>query len=219
MTNQENKTVIFNKLASEYDLWFEEQGKLVFDIEVSAFKEIMPLLPEPWLEIGVGSGRFAHALGIKKGIDPAEGLLKIAQNRGIEASLSSGEKCPFEECSFGTVFLIVTLCFVDSPDLVLKEAYRILAPKGKVVLGLVLKDSPWGKFYEQKKLAGHRFYKHAIFYKYKEITKLLAHSGFTLEKIVSTLFQAPQKVRDIELPREGYDPNAGFTVIVADREK
>ena len=214
----DNKTVTFNMLASEYYLWFEGDGKLVFDIEVCAFREIMPLLPGPWLEVGVGSGRFAQALGIMKGVDPAEGLLKIAQSRGIDVSLSSGEKCPFDECSFGTVFLIVTLCFVDSPDLVLKEAHRILAPGGKVALGLVLKESPWGKFYEQKKLTGHRFYKHATFYKCNEIVTLLTQAGFSVNKVFSTLFQKPQKANDIELPREGYDPNAGFTIIVAGKK-
>ena len=65
----DTKTITFNKLASDYDVWFEEEGKLVFDTEVLAFQEIMPSLPEPWLEIGVGSGRFAQALGIKKGVD------------------------------------------------------------------------------------------------------------------------------------------------------
>jgi len=34
---------------------------------------------------------------------------------------------------------------------VLKEAKRILIPDGKLVLGLVLKESPWGQFYEQEK--------------------------------------------------------------------
>ena len=49
----------FDILASEYDAWFEQEGKLVFDIEVKAFQEVLPLLPGPWLEVGVGSGRFA----------------------------------------------------------------------------------------------------------------------------------------------------------------
>jgi SAM-dependent methyltransferase len=211
----DTKTITFNKLASEYDLWFEDPGKIIFDIEVRAFQEIMPVLPEPWLEIGVGSGRFAQALGIKKGIDPATKLLKIAKSRGIDVSLSNGEKCPFEKGSFGTVFMIVTFCFVDSPGLVLKEARRILASAGKIVLGLVLRESPWGEFYRQKKQEGHRFYKHATFYKYDEVVALLAQAGFSIEKVVSKLFQKSQKVKDIESPREGYDPNAGFTIIVA----
>jgi len=53
---------LFDSLAPEYDAWFEQEGKLIFDIEVRAFQEVLPLLPRPWLEVGVGSGRFAQAL-------------------------------------------------------------------------------------------------------------------------------------------------------------
>jgi len=83
------------------------------------------------------------------------------------------------------------------------------------VLGLVLKESPWGKFYQQKKKQGHRFYKYATFYRYDEVVKLLEQAGFAIEKIMATLFQEPGKVECMEMPREGYSPIAGFTVIVA----
>ncbi|MDD5590343.1 MAG: class I SAM-dependent methyltransferase [Dehalococcoidales bacterium] len=217
-TDLDAKAIAFNSLAREYDLWFENEGKLIFDIEVRAFQEIMLSLPPPWLEIGVGSGRFARALGIQKGIDPSSELLKIAQSRGIDTCLSSGERCPFQQNSFGTVFIIVTLCFVDSPRLVLKESHRILAPGGNVVLGLVLRESSWGKFYERKKQAEHRFYKHATFYRYNEVVTLLTQAGFSVKKVISTLFQRPQELRDIEFPSEGYDPDAGFTIINAVRK-
>ncbi len=218
-TDLDAKTIVFNSLAREYDLWFEAEGKLIFEIEIRAFQEIIPLLPSPWLEIGVGSGRFARALGIQTGVDPSSELLKIAKSRGIDTYLSSGEECPLQDGSFGSVFIIVTLCFVDSPELVLQEAHRILAPGGNVVLGLVLRESPWGIFYEQKKIAGHRFYQYANFYSYNEVVTLLTQSGFSVSKVVSTLFQKPHLVKDMEFPREGYDPDAGFTIITASKKQ
>jgi hypothetical protein len=39
------------------------------------------------------------------------------------------------------------------------------------------------------------------------------------ERTVSTLFQSPGEVKDVEEPREGYFPDAGFTIIVAGKEK
>ena len=207
----------FDDLASDYDAWFEEEGKLIFAIEVRAFQEVLPFLPKPWLEVGVGSGRFAQALGIETGVDPSIKLLEMARRGGITAFLGRGEQEPFDEESFGTVFLIVTLCFVNSPLDVLKEAYRILQPDGKIVLGLVLKESPWGKFYEQKKKQGHRFYRYANFYGYDNVVRVLQQAGFSIEKIISTLFQEPGKVDRTETPREGYSPSAGFTVIVAEK--
>jgi len=205
----------FDNLALEYDAWFDKEGSLIFLIEVQAFKSLLPSLPKPWLEVGVGSGRFAEALGIETGIDPSIKLLDMARERGIIGFLGRGEQELFDEESFGTVFLIVTLCFVDSPMDVLKEAKRILVPGGKIVLGLVLKDSPWGQFYRRKKDEGHRFYKYATFYRYDEVAKLLEQAGFSIEQVISALFQRPGKVKRMELPERGYFSNAGFTIISA----
>jgi len=214
-----NRNSPFDILASQYDAWFDEEGKLIFDIEVRAFRKMLSLLPKPWLEVGVGSGRFAQALGIETGIDPSAKLLKIAKSRGLNGFLARGEDKFFDVETFGTVFLIVTLCFVDSPLAVLQEAHRILKDGGKIVLGLVLRDSPWGKHYLAKKIEGHRFYQHATFYSYEEVAKLLAHSGFAIAKVVSTLFQKPEAVTEMESPRKGFHPGAGFTIIVADKVK
>jgi SAM-dependent methyltransferase len=215
-TKQSNSDVSpFNDLAQEYDAWFDRDGSLIFFIEVQAFRRLLPSLPKPWLEIGVGSGRFAQALGIEAGIDPSIKLVEMARKRGINGFLGRGEEELFDEESFGMVFLIVTLCFLDLPLEVLKETSRILMPGGKIVLGLVLKESPWGEFYQKKKAQGHRFYKFATFYSFDEVVRLLMQADFFIEKVISALFQKPGEVRRVEEPREGYFPDAGFTIIVA----
>jgi len=210
-----NRSSPFDILASKYDAWFDEEGKLIFDIEVRAFQEVLPLIPKPWLEVGVGSGRFAQALGIETGIDPSVKLLEMAKQRGINVFSAKGEDKFFNAETFGTVFLIVTLCFVDSPLAVLKQAHLILKAGGKIVLGLVLRESPWGQFYFARKKEGHRFYKHATFYSYQEVVELLEHSGFTIEKVLSTLFQRPSEIAKMESPEKRFSPDAGFTIVVA----
>ena len=204
----------FDELASEYDSWFDGEGSSIFFNEVKAFQTLLPSLPKPWLEIGVGSGRFAQALGINIGIDPSEKLVEIARSREINASLGRGEDQLFDAESFGTVFLIVTLCFLEKPFDVLKESRRILVPEGKLVLGLVLKESPWGKFYQQKKDEGHRFYKYAKFYSCNEVVGLMSRASFTEGAVISTLFQKPGEVCAVEKPKVGYSPDAGFTILV-----
>jgi ubiquinone/menaquinone biosynthesis C-methylase UbiE len=156
----------FEQLASDYDNWFNGEGRLTFSIEVRALQKVLPSLPRPWLEVGVGSGRFARTLGIETGVDPSAKLLNMARERGVTVFLGRGEQEPFVARSFGTVFILVTLCFVQSPSAVLREAYRVLQPGGKVVLGLVLRQSPWGELFESKKKQGHRFYQHATFYRH-----------------------------------------------------
>ena len=120
------KVSVFDSMASQYDSWFEDKGELIFSIEIQALQQVLSPLPKPWLEIGVGSGRFAQALRIENGLDPSIELLKIAKNRGANAFLGRGEAAPFKNNTFGAVFLIVTLCFVDSPLKVLMETNRLL---------------------------------------------------------------------------------------------
>ena len=211
----ESKIRAFDSLAWAYDSWFEEEGRLIFASEVEALRQALPLLPRPWIEVGVGSGRFAQALGIDIGLDPSSGLLKIARNRGARVLLGRGEEAPFKDGSFGAIFFIATLCFIDSPNRILTEAARLLKSQGKVVLGLVLKESPWGQLYQREKETGHRFYRHATFYRYAEVEMLLMQTGFSIEKVASTLFQNPGKVNHIELPRQGFSADAGFAVILA----
>ncbi len=206
---------VFNKYAGEYDAWFDKQGEMIFANEVAAFKNVLPSLPKPWLEIGVGSGRFAHALGIEKGVEPSYKMAEIARERGIDVLVAEGDNTRFDNSSFKTVFLIVTLCFLDSPLPVLKEANRILKQDEKLVLGLVLKESPWGEFYLHKKAEGHRFYKYATFYSFKEVIELLRTAGFTHSDTISTLFQKPGDVKMAEESRDGYYPEAGFTIMTA----
>ena len=212
----------FDHLASDYDAWFEGEGKLTFDIEVQALQEVLPFLPKPWLEVGVGSGRFAQALSIESGLDPSIRMLEIARRRRIVAYLGRGEQLPFRGASFGTVFLITTLCFCDSPPDVLREVHRITVPRGKIALGTVLRESPWGRFYEQKKEKEHSRYEYS-FFQYDEVVRLLEQAGFSVERVISTLFQKPGtinheepgRVEHMESPESGYFAEAGFTVIMA----
>jgi SAM-dependent methyltransferase len=213
----ESKIHVFDSLASDYDAWFEKEGRLMFASEVEALRQVLPLLPKPWIEVGVGSGRFAKALGTDIGLDPSSKLLEIAGYRGVGVFLGRGEEMPFKDGVFGTIFFVVTLCFVDSPRKTLGEAARLLRSGGKVVLGMVLRESPWGQLYHAEKQRGHRFYSHAMFYDYDEIDMFLRQTGFTIEKVISTLFQSPGGVNHIELPRQGFSADAGFTVILASK--
>lgn len=208
----------FKDMASEYDRWFDGAGRSVFLTELRALAEVSAHAPKPWLEIGVGSGRFAQALGIEAGVDPSARMVELARNRGVNAILGRGEQRLFEKESFGTVFLIATLCFLSSPRSVLKETRRVLAPDGKIVLGLLLREGPWGQVYRRKKERGHRFYRYANFYTFDEVEELLARAGFAVEGVASTLFAPPGTVQHTEEPRAGYGPDAGFTVVLAGRQ-
>jgi SAM-dependent methyltransferase len=211
----ESKIHAFDLLAPDYDAWFEQEGRSMFVSEVDALKQILPSLPRPWIEVGAGSGRFAAALGIDIGLDPSSRLIERARNRGVSVLLGRGEQIAFRTGAFGAVLLIATLCFLDSPGRTLTEAARVLRSNGKLALGAVLREGPWGQLYEVKKAAGHPLYRYAVFHSYAAVETLLMHTGFSIERVVSTLFQRPGRVNHIEVPREGFSADAGFAVILA----
>jgi len=102
----EETNLLFNRMAAKYDLWFEKE-RLTFQIEERAFKSLLPFLPKPCLELGVGSGRFAKALEILWGIDPAIKLLQIAKGRGIKVMAGRGESMPIFSKRIGSLFVEV----------------------------------------------------------------------------------------------------------------
>lgn len=207
----------FESLYRKYDAWYDEEpGRSLFAIESRAVRESLLFTPEKALEIGVGSGRFAEALSIRFGVDPAVNPLRLARHRGVSGVAGDGERLPFRAGTFDTCLLVVTLCFVENPLTVLQESFRVLRPGGQVVLGMVLEESPWGKVYRGLGVNGHPFYSLARFYSRDVIIQWLKETGFSSVGIVSTLFQPHGKsTYDPELPRLGYDPGAGFTVFRA----
>ncbi|MGD0919794.1 MAG: class I SAM-dependent methyltransferase [Thermodesulfobacteriota bacterium] len=156
---------IFDRHAEEYDEWFRNpKGRILFQTEVEAVRPLMIDAQPPFLEIGVGTGMFAAALHITFGVDPSYRVSSIAKKRGVLVASAKGEKLPFKDNTWGTIFILFTLCFVDDPMEVLEETYRLLKHGGKVILGIINKGSSWGKLYSNKKEKGDPFSFRAQFY-------------------------------------------------------
>lgn len=207
---------IFDREAARYDGWFESRrGRALFQSEVRCLQGVSAGLPRPWLEVGVGTGRFAEALGIEVGVDPARGALEYAARRGIRALPGVGQALPFDDGEFGTVFVIVTICFADDPVGLLSEARRAVMPRGGIVLGIVPAGSPWARFYVKKGRAGHTFYSQARFYTLMELEHLLKSASLRIERAASTLFQNPSdEPLEVESPHEGATEGAGFVAVL-----
>ncbi|MGC9013664.1 MAG: class I SAM-dependent methyltransferase [Thermoproteota archaeon] len=210
---------IFDEYARKYDNWYEKPfGKSAFNLELKCLSEILPkTYSEKSIEVGVGTGRFASALGINLGLDTSNEELKIAAKRGIEVVLGDAHNMPLRDNAFDLVLVVVSICFFKEPVRVLKEIGRVLKEEGVLVLGLILLESPWAEFYMKKAKKGHPLYSHAKFYSYKEISTMLKNANFSIERILSTLFEKPQE----EVPvvnkevKEGFHVNGGFFCIKA----
>lgn len=204
---------IFDEYADEYDAWYEKYS-LIYESEILAIRPHL-ILTEKSLEIGVGTGRFAKALGIKFGIDPAFKMVKLAKERGINVIIGIAEELPFLDNTFELILMIATLCFIKNPLKAIKECKRVLKHKGKLILGIIDKDSFLGRLYEEKKNKS-KFYKNAKFFSTKEIISLLKNAGFLNFKITQTLFKPIYEISEVELVKEGYG-KGGFVVISAEK--
>lgn len=203
---------VFHERAGEYDSWFENNP--VFASELAALQALKTPLPEPRLEIGVGPGRFAAALGTRYGLDPALAPLHLARERGVLPCRGLGEALPVRPGCLGTIFLLFTLCFVEEPRTVLAQCRQALRPGGMLVVGTVPLDSPWGQNLDAKRMAGHPFYRHARFVKLATTMAWLARAGFTLMESRSALLQPPEKTGEPGPSVAGIQAQAGFVVLV-----
>ncbi|UCG43528.1 MAG: methyltransferase domain-containing protein [candidate division WOR-3 bacterium] len=205
----------FDALARHYDEWYDGKGKVAFKTELAALRPLLPGLPKPWLEIGVGSGRFAAELGIEQGIDPSVELLALARKRGISVLWGEGEETPYPHHSFGTVFLLTTWAFLEDRAAVLKHIGQLLKPEGVLVNGYLDREGKWGAGYVEKGKSGHPLHRHARFATYSEVRTDIEAAGFTVTGTWSTLFAGPGGLTEVEEPKVGYVPGASFVVLLA----
>jgi ubiquinone/menaquinone biosynthesis C-methylase UbiE len=207
----------FDALSSEYDGWFDNNP--IFRIELAALHAVREILPHPFMEIGVGPGRFARKLNIDIGIDPAISPLKLARSRSILGIRAIGEQLPIRSGSIGTVFILFTLCFLADPVAVLQECARIMQRDGRLVIGMIPGLSGWGQVLAGKKKENNPFYRHAQLRSIAEVCAMLSGTGFSIIESWSTLFQSPDGALADESPRQGHEEHAGFCVLVMTKEE
>jgi len=203
----------FDRHYEQYDAWYE-RNRFAYLSELEAVKKALP--PEGYgLEVGVGSGRFAAPLGIAVGIDPSAKMIELARARGVDARPGTGEELPFDDAVFDYVAIIVTICFVRDPEKVIAESARVLKPDGKIIIGIIDKESFLGRVYQEK---GSIFYGHARFFSIKEIAGMLGTAGFGDLSYYQTIFDHPDNLDAVEKPVEGFG-KGGFVVISAASRK
>lgn len=209
----------FDQYAEDYDKWFDtEKGRVLFELESKTVRLLTKGLEHPFLEIGVGSGRFARELGIDFGIDPSCRLLEIAKRRDIKVEIAVGEYLPYRSNSFGGVFILFTLCFVENPERVLLESRRVLKKGGGLIIGIINRESLWGELYMKKGKEGHPIYRYAKFYSIDAIRGLIERSEMKVEGYSSTLCQPPSEKPSKEAVHNQLINDAGFICILAKKK-
>jgi ubiquinone/menaquinone biosynthesis C-methylase UbiE len=94
------------------------------------------------LEVGIGTGAnlpyYPENIKALTAVEPSDAMRPRAKQRAdasgriIEWHRGWGEQLPFEEGRFDTVVIVDVLCTVDNVDAVLRNAYRVLKPGGRL---------------------------------------------------------------------------------------
>jgi len=201
---------VFDRYALQYDRWFED-FRDVYISELEALKKAVKSGKS--IEIGSGTGRFALPLGITVGVEPSSSMAEISKNRGLEVIRGVAEYLPLKSSCFDLVLIVTLLCFLPDPVRAIREAKRILGNGGRIVIGIIDRESFLGKYYRNK---GGRIFSRAELKTPEEVIRLLKNLGFANIKISQTIFELPENVNGIQREREGYG-KGGFVIIQAEK--
>ena len=208
------KTQPFETHTVEYDEWFDN-NKPIFESEAEALREALPFGDLHGIEVGLGTGRFSVALGIKEGIEPSFESRKIALKRGIEVMDAVAEDLPYKDLHFDFVLMACSINYFNDLPQAFLEAKRVLKPEGSIIVGFIDKDSIIGKIYETRKENKETtFYKQATFYSVDKVVSKLKQAGFHKMEISQTLFNPLEKINKFEATKPGYGEGS-FVVIKA----
>jgi len=207
------QTLPFNDHVAEYEAWYEKYP-YVFKSEVAAIKELMPKGENiHGIEVGLGTGRFAKALGIKEGIEPAENMRAVAEKKGIFVINAVAENLPYKPVRFDFVLMNFCISYFEDLEKAFKEAFRVLKWDGCLIVGFIDKNSQIGKYYEDRKPESI-FYKQANFYSVNRVQGELKKAGFKELQFSQTLFHDLDKIESIEMSLPGYGKGS-FVLIKA----
>lgn len=174
---------VFQSKAAEYDAWFDRHPTL-FQSELAAIRLVLPPF-EKGLEIGVGTGRFAAALGIRHGLEPLDDFAEIARSRGIEVVKGVAEKLPYDDASFDLVMMVTVDCFLDDVPKAFVEAHRVLVLGGSFVVAFLDRNGAVAKKYKE---CGKDAYQNARFHSPAEIVGWMEGAGFSDFRLAQALF-------------------------------
>jgi len=215
---------LFDGRADSYDAWYRTfAGRLIDAIEKeTVFACLQPQAGMSVLDIGCGTGNYSLALarlGLRvTGIDISSDMLARARAgasaAGLEIDFIAGDarKLPFPDHSFAAVISVTALEFIPDPAAALMEAYRVLQPGGRLVVGVLARDGAWGRYYRAKAGCDPRsVFHYARFYTPRQLKEIMPGKNVSLRPV---LFIPP----DFDCRRERAARELEAAAVLAGRE-
>ncbi len=150
------------------------------------------------LDLGCGDGALALALARRGarvvGIDRSSTMVEAARQRSEQAKarfvvcVGAVETLPFAPETFDAVVAVTVLCFAERPEVLLREANRILRPGGRLVLGELGRWSGWAAGRRLRAWLGSPLWRRARFHTASELRRLVADAGLEIERVRGAVF-------------------------------
>ena len=212
---------IFDNEALEYDKWYSTKlGALVDEVETAlSFKLIEPQKDMKILDFGCGTGNYSIKLAesgcLVTGMDISKKMLDIAEKKAEKSDLnikfvySESLKLPFKEETFDAALSIVTFDFIENSNNYFDEIFRVVKSGGRIVIGVINKDSSWGKLYQSEYFQNDSVFKYAHFFGKEDLKNIKKEN---LVEMGESLFFPPDTKEEelsIELERKLSNKNEG----------
>lgn len=205
------KDIVFDNFYEDYDDWFNTKiGDFVDRIETDLlFKYLDPKSDMKILDLGCGTGNLTYKLANLgcnvTGIDISEKMLEEAMRKSVNGNGTvdfykmNGDNIDFEDNSFDCVISNAAFEFIENPEEVLQELFRVLKPNGIVVIGTIQKHGEWANFYSSDFCKGTAYEK-AIFKTGEELASI--NRGYFEDKEECLFISPNEKEENFNMENE-----------------
>jgi ubiquinone/menaquinone biosynthesis C-methylase UbiE len=163
----------FDKEAMTYDDWYKTKlGSFVDEVETACIFNMLDLpRGSKILDVGCGSGNYSiklAELGYEVvGVDLSKEMLMKAKEKADDRNLAIDFRemdvyeLDFDDESFDAAFSITAFEFIPDIQKAMDEVMRVLKKSGQMIIGMVNRDSSWGKLYMSPEYQAHSVFKYA----------------------------------------------------------
>ncbi len=210
--------VIFDEQAlAGYDEWYQTPlGALVDKVEKDLILKLADIQgDEQVLDLGCGTGNYSMFMaerGLKvTGMDISEHMLekarKKSERKGLDINFVEGDiqNLPFPDNSFDLIVSVTVFEFIPEPSAAAREAWRVLKPGGRLIIGVLGDNSPWTKLYQKAGRDENSVFHYAIFYSPEKLMELLPEQkgDYEIGLHFGPQFPVDQGEKALQIEKEG----------------